>query len=87
MHLTDNRSNPQREETSDGNGHQNNDHCISQCNPENLILEQGLIVSKSDKDVIPSHGGIKKAGEHAHEHGVYHEHDKEQQEGEQEEIG
>ena len=54
---------------------------------EKAISEQLFVVCKADKDIGAVHGGIKEARDHAEDHGVDDEPQKEDQAGQKEEIG
>ena len=80
MHLADDGGNPQGECAGDGHGNQDDDQGVPQCDPENLILEQGLVVAKAHENVRAAHGCVEEAGIDAHKHGVQDKHGKENQE-------
>ena len=85
-HLADGGGHPQRESTGNGYGNHHDDQCVLQRNPEHLILEQILVIIQADKNILPTHGGIEKAGDDAHDHGIDHEAQEEDQERQQEQI-
>ena len=99
-HSADCGSDPQGEEAGNGHGHQNDDHGVPQTLPENgvtitdaaigidgFLPQQILIVLQANENIFTADGCIEEAGIHAHEHGIYHEYHKEQQEGQQKQIG
>ena len=86
MHLADDGGNPQGECAGDRHGNQDDDQGVPQCDPENLILEQGLVVAKAHENVRAAHGCVEEAGIDAHKHGVQDKHGKENQERKHERI-
>ena len=78
---------PQREDAGDGHRHDDDDKGVFQCAQEDGVSKQGLVVGHAHKDVCTVHGGVKKAGDHAEDHGVDDKAQEEDQAGQQETIG
>ena len=85
--VYDGGRNPQREDAGDGHRHDDDDKGVFQCAQEDGVSKQGLVVGHAHKDVCTVHGGVKKAGDHAEDHGVDDEAQEEDQAGQQETIG
>ena len=85
--IHDGRADPQREGAGHRHRYDDDDEGVLQSTQEDLIGEQLFVVCKADKDIGAVHGGIKEARDHAEDHGVDDEPQKEDQAGQKEEIG
>ena len=88
LHIIYRGGDPERKRAHRRHGDNDDDDGVLQRAEEELIMEKLLIIIQPDKDVhgILAHIGVKQAGVYAHEHGIEHEGDEEEQAWQQKQI-